>query len=123
MLLCKRLLSCLALVGLVLALGTLAAEAQDKKKDEKEGKKGKTVGMLTAKGENFIEVRADGEEKGRKYVPRWLGGAPAQGGGPDKAVLKVFRGLKIGSRIEVEWVFEERLRALKVQVLQAPEKK
>jgi hypothetical protein len=94
-----------------------------KEKDKNEGKKGKTVGILVAKGENFIEVQADGEEKARKYVPQWKGGLPAKGGGPDKAMLKIFRSLKIGSRIQVSWVFEERLRALAIEVLAPPEKK
>ena len=94
-----------------------------KEKNKNEGKKGKTVGVLTAKGENFIEVQADGEEKARKYVPQWKGGLPAKGGGPDKAMLKIFRSLKVGSRIQVSWVFEERFRALAVEVLALPEKK
>jgi hypothetical protein len=102
----------------------LQAAAQDKKdvKEEKKGKKrgGTVVGTLTRKGENFIEVKADGEEKARKYVPHWIGGAPAQGGGPDKKMLAVFSKLKVGSRVEVKWEFEERLRAVAVKVLHEP---
>jgi hypothetical protein len=94
--------------------------AQEKKeKDPLEGKKGKTIGLLTAKGKGFIEVKAAGEEKARKYFPRWIGGAPDQGGGPEKSMVKTFNELKIGSRIEVDWVFEERLRAIHVKVLRA----
>lgn len=87
------------------------------------GKKGRSIGLLTARGQNFIEVKADGEVKGRKYVPRWVGGLPADGGGLDKKMLKTFESLKIGSRLQVDWVFEERLRAIAVKVLQEPEKK
>lgn len=117
-----RVIGAVALV--VLWSSVPAGEAQDKKaKNPEEGKKGVAVGLLVNKGDNFIEVRADGEEKARRFVPEWKGGAPAKGGGPDKAILKVFSELKVGSRIEVEWVFEERLRALKVKVLKAPEKK
>ncbi len=107
----------------VLALALMAGSsvAQEKKeKDPLEGKKGKTIGTLTEKGDNFIQVKADGEEKGRKYVPQWVGGDPKQGGGPDKKMVATFKELKIGSRIEVEWLFEERLRALKVTVLAPP---
>jgi hypothetical protein len=117
------------LLGGILMLGSVwligHGQAQDKKaKNPEEGKKGTTVGMLVNKGENFIEVKADGEEKARRFVPQWIGGAPAKGGGPDKAVVKIFRDLTVGSRIEVDWVFEERLRALKIKVLKAaPEKK
>ena len=85
-----------------------------------EGKTGTTVGKLVDKGKGYIEVKADGEEKGEKYVPEWVGGNPDKGGGPDKAVLTVFDTLKVGSRIEVDWVFHERLR-IKVKVLRAPE--
>jgi hypothetical protein len=103
----------------VLLLGLVSAHAQDKKKekDPNEGKKGKAIGTLTEKSAKFIEVKADGEEKARRYVPQWVGG---NSGGFDKDVVKVFNALKIGSRIEVEWVFEERFRALKVKVLALP---
>jgi hypothetical protein len=108
------------LAGLCLA----ATGPADEKKDKaKEGKKGTVVGTLTAKGDNFIEVKADGEEKGRRYVPHWRGGAPAAGGGLDKKMLAVFKTLKIGSRVRVEWAYEERYRAEKVEVLKAPAEK
>src|SRR4029077_5478816 len=118
-------------VGILLALCfpfllgvmTHAAGVQEQKKDPNEGKKGKAIGTLTEKSDNFIEVRADGEEKARRYVPHWIGGAPAQGGGFDKKVLKVFKELKIGSRVEVQWEFEERFRALSVKVLALPKDK
>jgi len=111
--------------GVVTWTDSATANAQDKKKekDPQEGKKGKVIGLLSDKGPNFIEVKADGEEKGRRYVPHWVGGAPAQGGGPDKKMLKVISELKVGSRVEVEWEFEERLRILTVKVLKLPEKK
>src|SRR5205085_2028171 len=47
-------------------------------------------------------------------------GAPAKGGGPDKDMVKVIHDLKVGSRIEVQWLFEEHLRVLSVKVLKAP---
>lgn len=117
-----RLPSLLGAILFCLALATLSAAdgAQEKKPSAGEGKKGKTIGTLAAKAETFIEVKADGEEKARRYVPRWIGGAPAAGGGLDKAMLKTFKSLKIGSRVEVRWVFEERFRALSVKVLAAP---
>src|SRR6266481_4671502 len=90
---------------LLLALGFVArtggAQEKKKEKDPHEGKKGTVIGTLVAKEKNWIEVKADGEEKGRKYIPQWIGGAPANGGGPDKDMLKVIHDLKVGSRIEV----------------------
>lgn len=102
------------LAGSFLSMSSLAQE-----KKAEEGKKGKSVGVVTAKGPNFIELKADGEEKARKYTPLWKGGTPAQGGGFDKAILKTFAELKVGSRIQVDWVFHERLRAVKIEVLKA----
>jgi hypothetical protein len=102
--------------------GSLAFQ-EKKKKDPNEGKKGRVVGVLTAKGKNFIEVKADGEAKGRKYVPRWVGGPPAKGGGLDKSILKTFESLQIGSVLVVDWLFDERFRAVKIEVLQLPAKK
>ncbi len=122
----RQLFAMLALAftfSIVLLAGDSAAQEKKKEKDPQEGKKGKVIGLLTEKGPNFIEVKADGEEKGRRYVPHWVGGMPAQGGGPDKKVLKVISELKVGSRIEVEWEFEERLRVLTVKVLKLPAEK
>src|SRR6516162_10608686 len=104
---------------------TLAAFAADltagDKKDEKGKKdepcKGTVVDQITAKGENFVEVKADGEEKARKYVPHWRGGAPDKGGGPDKEMLKQIGKLTVGSRVRLDWEFEERLRVVKIEVL------
>lgn len=114
------------LLNLTLAFSVVlvasSSQAGDKEK-KKEPRKGTAIGVLVAKGENFIEVRADGEEAPRKYVPQWKGGAPKDGGGPDKEMLKTFASLKIGSRIELQWMFEERLRAIAIKVLDAPKEK
>jgi hypothetical protein len=90
-------------------------------------KKGRTIGVVTGKGdpakrEYFIEVKADGDQRPRKYAPRWVGGVPAKGGGFDKAMLKTFAALELGTRVEVDWHFDERLRAVKIAVLKAPPK-
>jgi RNA polymerase sigma factor (sigma-70 family) len=79
---------------------------------------GVIVGTLTAKGPNWIEVKADGEEKARRYVPHWRGGLPKDGGGPDKAMVRIINGLTVGSRLRVGWEFEERARVVKVEVLE-----
>jgi hypothetical protein len=107
----------------VLAFMMQCAGAQEKTKDPNEGKKGKAIGTLTEKSETFIEVKADGEERARRYVPHWRGGAPEQGGGLDKKVLKTFKDLRVGSRVEVQWEFEERFRVLSVKVLALPKDK
>src|SRR5260221_7381586 len=95
-----------------------ASRADDKKQPDKKG--GTVTGTVTAKEKNWIEVKADGEEKGRRYVPRWVGGTPDNGGGPDKTMLKAINEVKIGSRVKLEWEFEERARVVKIDVLKAP---
>jgi acylphosphatase len=92
-----------------------AAPADDKKDDEK--RKGTVTGVVTAKGDAWIEVKADGEEKARRYVPHWRGGNPDQGGGPDKAMLARIKEVPLKSRVRLEWVFEERPRVEKIEVL------
>jgi hypothetical protein len=104
---------------------TLAAFATDltagDKKAEKDKKeelrKGGVIGLITGKGENFVEVKADGEEKGRKYVPHW------RDGGLDKDMLKQIAKLTVGSRVRLDWEFDERARVVKVEVLKAAEGK
>jgi hypothetical protein len=109
----------IVLIGLCLA----ADEKKDAEKKEPAERGGTIVGVITAKGENFIEVKADGEEKGRRYVPEWVGGAPAQGGGPNKDMLKTIKELQVGSRVKLEWKFEERPRVIKVEVLKKADAK
>lgn len=86
-------------------------------------KKGTVGGAMTAKGENWIEVRADGEEKGRRYVAHWRGGAPKDGGGPDKPTVARIRATPVGSRVRLEWSFQERPRIDKLEILKKPAKK
>ena len=109
----------LTVFGLALGLaqgGT--AHAQGEKGAGKDKKKGGTVtGVITKKGPNFIEVKAFGEEEPRQYVPHWVGGLPKDGGGPDKKMLAVFAKLKVGDQVRVVWEFEERARAVQVDLL------
>ncbi len=97
-------------------------EKKDEKKDEKD-RKGAVTGVVTAKGDNWIELKADGEEKARKYVPQWKGGAPAAGGGPDKDMVAQIKTVAVNSRVKIDWLFEERFRVMKLEVLKKPEEK
>ena len=89
--------------------------------EKKEHRKGTVTGVVTAKGDNWIEVKADGEEKGRRYVPHWRGGNPKDGGGPDKKMLAEIKAVPIKSRVRLEWTFEERPRVEKIEVLKKAE--
>jgi hypothetical protein len=80
---------------------------------------GTVVGTLTGKGANWIAVRADGATESQRYVPRWVGGMPNQGGGLDKAMLRIIQSLRVPSRVRLAWVFEERRRVVRIEVLNA----
>ena len=113
----------IALSGfLAVALCGLAA-AQDKKDDKKETRKGTVTGVVSAKGDNWIEVKADGEEKARRYVPHWRGGAPADGGGLDKEMIAEIKKTPLNSRVKIDWEFEERARVVRIEVLKKPSEK
>jgi hypothetical protein len=101
-------------VTLVLAVVGPAAAEEPKKDAEK---KGTVTGVVTAKGDNWIEVKADGEEKGRRYVPHWRGGLPKDGGGPDKDMVAKLKEVPLKARVRLEWSFEERPRVEKIEVL------
>ncbi len=102
--------------------GRVSAQ-EEKKAEDKEKKSGTVLGVVTKKGKNYIEVKAIGEAKGRKYVPHWRGGLPKDGGGLDKKMLAIFKKLKVGDRIRLEWEFEERARAVRIQVLKKSDEK
>src|SRR5262245_8187759 len=114
-----------ALVGLLaLGLGALAT-AQEKKEEKKkdEPRKGTVTGVVSTKGDNWVEVKADGEEKARRYVPHWKGGLPKDGGGYDKEVVAKIKDVPLNSRVQLDWEFEERARVVKIEVLKKPEEK
>src|SRR5438552_15394484 len=108
------------LLAALLAAGLTGLAAAQEKKDQKKDdpnaekeRKGTVVGVVAAKGDNWIEVKADGEEKARRYMRH--GGNP----GTDKATLELMVKVPIGSRVRLEWIFAERARVMKLEVLQA----
>ena len=112
--------ACLMMVGTSFSLLTAQDKAQKKAKNPEEGRKGTVTGLVTSKGDNWIEVKADGEEKGRKYFPHWVWGNPAQGGGPDKKMIAEIKKTPLKSRVSLEWLFEERPRVEKIELLSKP---
>ncbi len=87
-----------------------------------EGQSETLTGLLTARGENWIEVKADGAEKTTRYRPRWIGGLPADGGGFNKAVLEAIHKLRVPNRVRINWVIEEGPRVTGLEVLAPAEK-
>jgi hypothetical protein len=104
------------LAGVLLAC-VAAIDAQGDEQKEETKKSGAVVGVVAAKGVGWVEIKADGEQKARRYTANWVGGAPQQGGGPDKEMVKVIHALKVGSRVRLEWTFDERPRVVKIEVL------
>lgn len=88
-----------------------------------EVRKGTVTGVVTAKGDAWVEVKADGEEKARRYVPHWRGGAPDKGGGPDKETVAKLKDVPVNSRVKLDWTFEERPRVESIEVLKASDAK
>lgn len=110
---------CLMVMGPL--FGLTACLAEDKKPEEKKsakkeeaGRKGTVSGVITAKGENWIELKADGEEKARRYLPLWRGGLPADGGGLDKEMVAKIKGTPLNTRVQLEWEYDERPRVVKI---------
>ena len=79
---------------------------------------GTVLGILTAKGESWIEVKADGAAEADRYLPFWRGGAPKDGGGFDKDMLKTIAGLRVPGRVELVWKMEEHRRIVTVKALE-----
>src|SRR4051812_31347424 len=88
---------------------TAGATAQDKKDEPRTGK---VTGVVTSKDEKWIEVKADGEEKPRRYLTNMA----------EADSVKLLKTLEVGSRVSVEWKFAEHFRLIKLEVLKKPAK-
>jgi hypothetical protein len=88
-----------------------------------EGTKGELTGLLVARGDSWIEVKADGSDKIKRYIPHWRGGMPDAGGGPDRDMLDNIAVLVTGNRVKLSWSFEEHLRIENVKMIEVKDKK
>jgi hypothetical protein len=97
----------------VILLATFCAscgEAVAQKKEDAE-RRGAVVGIATAKGGYWIEIKADGEEKARRYFC-----------GSNQAALKAVKTTEVGSRVRLEWRYEEVFRVVAIELLKPPAK-
>lgn len=78
---------------------------------------GTLTGVAVAKGDSWIEVRADGAEKSTRYRARWIGGMPKDGGGPEKEAVDAIRKVATPNRVQLRWVVEEGPRVVALEVL------
>ena len=65
--------------------------------------------VVTKQGDKWIEIQST-EGTIRRYVPRWIGRHPTQGGRLDIVAQKLIREAKLGSKVQVEWIWDERVR-------------
>jgi hypothetical protein len=106
------------LVCMVMAAAMLSAAAISQAADRKEGDKGTFTGVVSEKGANWFRAKNEGGGNER-FMPNWIGGMPADGGGLDKTISEKIKNLNVGDKVEVEWAQIEHLRAMEIKVLEA----
>ena len=106
----SRLLAALLVVVIILLL---VPRAHGKRAGQTSAK---LTGILTAKGGNWIEVQADGEQAAKRYYPCW------QNGHFDPAMLAVIGKLLVNNRVQLAWITQEQLRIVSVTPLVPPTK-
>lgn len=79
--------------------------------------KGTMEGILSAKGETWIEVLDDGDFLHR-FIPQWIGEGPANGGSFDQAMIQLIAELVVGNRVQIVWAHDGHLRVLRAKILQ-----
>ena len=78
--------------------------------------RGTVTGVVTRKGRGWVEIRAPSGRTAR-YIPRWIGGHPRDGGGPEKAIVAKIGQLRVGQRVSMRWQIDHHLRANDIQPL------
>jgi hypothetical protein len=93
-------------IALLLSLSFLVLSQAHISAQEEKRRTGALTGTVTDKGDSkdgrnsFVEVKGDGEEKGRKYWPV----GDKKRGGPDREILAAIRKVDKGARVRLEWV-------------------
>lgn len=84
---------------------------------------GTLVGRVTALGDAWLECTPAGGEP-RRFRADWRGGMPDQGGGPDRAVVKLIKEQRLGDDVEITWGLLEGERVFQIKpVGNAPPRK
>ena len=110
------------------AVPTVAEEHQAPAKEEKkaepkkeghdamkEGTKGVSQGTIVSieKGKLILKT----EDGDLLFMPNWIGGNPADGGGLDKEVIKKMEAFKAGQKVKISWFWSERRRIESISAL------
>jgi len=77
-------------------------------------REGELTGTIQAREGTSIDVVPDTGGPIERYIPRWFGGMPSNGGGPEKEVVKALEPLRVGQRVRIKWIYDERKRLLAV---------
>ena len=108
----KKMLMAMVLVAgfagfLVLGEDVKPAGKDVKKQEQqyKEGDTGTVTGVIEKIDKGKVTVK-DGE-KDITVWPKWVGGAPKDGGGFDKTVMAAIEKLKVGDKVKIEWVADK----------------
>lgn len=73
-------------------------------------------GILSSKGDTWIEVLDDGNYLHR-FIPEWIGQGPANGGSFEPKTILLLNDLVVGNRISVRWSMDQHLRLEDAQIL------
>lgn len=88
------------------------AEAADKEKKNievpAEGAKGDVTGIIKKIDGGKITVKS--KDGTTVFIPYWRGGAPKDGGGFDKDMMKTLEEFKVGDKVTISWTMQEHQR-------------
>ena len=110
-----------AVAATFLTAAVLRAEEEAPPPPAEEPQSGTVTGILTAKGEGWIEVKAEGEKESRRYLPFWHGGMPDEGGGLDQAMVETIAKIPVTNLVRLEWKMEEHRRIVRLEVVKPAE--
>jgi hypothetical protein len=83
--------------------------------DFKDGDEGTFAGTVLENSSASVTIRTDEDSPRKlKFAPQWIGGSPAEGGGLDQAMQKIMEKLKPGQKVQVKWLYQERLHAVSI---------
>ena len=102
----KHFLAGVALLALTFGASLVPAHAQQAG--------GRTGGILTNKSDNWIEVKADGEQTPRRLMPRFVAAPRPMPSGLDRAMLARFQTLVVGNRVDLIWTMDDALRVVQI---------
>jgi hypothetical protein len=71
--------------------------------------RGTVLGTVSAKGPAWIEVQGQTGRTAR-YIPKWVGGMPQAGGGPEARIVQAIGRLNVGDRVLIKWYVNDHLR-------------